>query len=260
MERNENAPKSNDHSDLDYHLDLKRLVVGIDTTGKVVTMRCFINEDASGIVTKFYYDRFPTAYGQEIVHQVDGTFQSIGNAIEEQLKSMRLSWIHIFKWLDRDLQATIRHHDPTKRMFIAYTGDEQDVWVSWKLKVNKKGEPTPYLTYWRSSTGFGNANKINEIYDEIDRSTMVYEIRHCSYISKGWDSIILNQLALRYNLEHPPQLESGIKGKTRKRAAPAVLNDRPPTIKKLKTSEEKDVGIEKEKAGVKTPLATPDES
>ncbi|KAF2791542.1 hypothetical protein K505DRAFT_64829 [Melanomma pulvis-pyrius CBS 109.77] len=211
---------------------LRRLVVGTNVNGLQVTMRCFIDEDASATISKFYIGRLSTPYSQDIVHQIHDSLQPAGDTPEEQAMVMRRAWFRHFNFVSQDVQAEISWHDDTKRMLLAYTSYHEEIWVSWVFKI-ADGEPVPMISYWRSPTRF---DEIKAIEDIIDLNTLVSEIRLRG--SYDWKNAALNLMAIRYNLEEPPEDEPKPDETCRKRAASNITPGLHETTKKFRMKEE----------------------
>jgi len=195
---------------------LRRLLVGTNEKGYPVTMRCFINEDASATECKFYIGRFVTAYDQEIVQNIHESFQFAGESPEEQAKAMRCAWFKKFAFVGQDVQAELDFHDEAKRMRVAYTIHHEEIWMTWELVNNVDiCESEAKIAYWKSPTSWAKHLKISNINEMIDLNTMIPDIHLRG--TNDWKSTGLNMLAARYNLEEPPEEEKKSQGTSRKR-------------------------------------------
>jgi hypothetical protein len=200
-------------------------------------MRCFIDEDGGTTESKFYIGRFYTSYSQEIIHRLHESLQPTNDTVEEQAKAMRRAWFKKFKSVGQDVQAELSYCEETKRMLLAHTMHHEDIWTSWVLKTTD-GELKAQTIHWKSSTSISNMHKINNIEDVIDLNTLVPEIAVRG--SNDWKYAALNLLALRFNLEEPPEHEARDEGSTRKRAASGISGTQNGMSKKPRMKEEPD--------------------
>ncbi|KAF2712205.1 hypothetical protein K504DRAFT_521563 [Pleomassaria siparia CBS 279.74] len=218
--------------------NLRRLLVGTKADGLPVTMRCFIDDDGSAIVAKFYNGRFATPYGPELVYRIHDSLQPAGESIEEQATAMRCAWLKKFVFVGQDAQAELAFDDETKRMRLAYTCHGKEIWMSWFLR-KKDGELTYAATYWSSPTSKELSDKPKAIEDGIDLNTLVREIQLRGLYD--WKSAALNMLATRYNIEEPPAPLAEDKDVTitgSKRALSGVNGHQRGTAKKPRMKEE----------------------
>jgi hypothetical protein len=199
-------------------------------------MRCFIDEDGGTIESKFYIGRFYTPYGQEILHRLHESLQPSNDTVEEQAKAMRRAWFRKFKFVGQDIQAELNYCGETKRILLAHTTHHEDIWTSWVLKTTD-GELKAQTIHWKSPTSTSITHIINNIEDVIDLHTLVPEIAVRG--SNDWKYAALNLLALRFNLEEPPEYEAQPEEFTKKRSASGISGTQNGTSKKPRMKEER---------------------
>ncbi|ORX99687.1 hypothetical protein BCR34DRAFT_592823 [Clohesyomyces aquaticus] len=108
---------------ISYFKESRMMLVGKNSKGEDIDIRCFVDPKTANMVMKFYIKGDQVEWTPVLIHTFDKTFLAGGVAPVESLTHLRTCWVNHFHPKDgeNDTRAELYFDDPTKRMVIALT-------------------------------------------------------------------------------------------------------------------------------------------